>query len=80
MDFKHSTAGYFSKRDGILSPDDKLLLLLCDKVVKVYNRESGKYIESITGHTKEITSCIFHPQDSKCFEKFRRHYRSILFD
>ena len=64
MDFKHSTAGYFSKREGILSPDDKLLLLLCDKVVKVYNRESGKYIESITGHTKEITSCIFHPQDS----------------
>jgi len=63
MDFQHSTAGYFSKREGVISPDDKLLLLLSDKAVKVYNRESGQYIESITGHTKEVTSCIFHPED-----------------
>ena len=64
MDFEHSAAGYFSKREGLISPDDKLLLLLSGKVVKVYDIESRKFIESITGHTKEVTSCIFHPQDN----------------
>lgn len=66
MDLKFSTAGYFVKREGIISPDDSLLLLLAGKVVKFYERKSGKYIDTIAGHTREVTSALFHPNDSKC--------------